>query len=239
MSYVLFSTSNWKFKRQKMKLALAAIALLAVASPSSAYQVPAAGSGALASEAQEFVDLVPLDDVIQIIRAYIAEDEQIQALLELASSDVSAQFIKEVEAIRQFKKLANYVQKAGLDIYLLLNKLNKSVRLNPISPLGPISPLSAYPKITGGAQGLVEDLTAVVPINQLKQLLAEKQKSSAVIRDLVKQVQSPQNMLLVLRILGNPNLAKLMEDAHQAGVPKDSFGIAYPVILAAHVVRSN
>ncbi|XP_076286084.1 uncharacterized protein LOC143211882 [Lasioglossum baleicum] len=226
-------TISWKSRRHKMKFAIVALTLLAAASPSTAFKVPAAGSGALAREAQEFVDLVPLNDVVEIVRAYIANDNEIQALLKLASSADSVKLIKEVEAIRQFKQLAKHIQEAGLDIYSLLNKLNKSLQLNPIKPL------STYRKITGGAKGLIKDLRDVVPINELKQLLEEKQKSSAVVKDLIEELQSPGNVLLYLRVLSNPNLAKLQENAHKAGVPNDSFGVAYAVVLTAHVVRSN
>nr|XP_033340890.1 protein G12-like [Megalopta genalis] len=218
-----------------MKFVVAALVVLAAAGPlATAWKVPPAGSGALAKELQDFVDVLPVEKGVEIVRAYIAQDKQVQALLKIAGSPLSSALVKEVEAVPEFKQLANYIQKAGLDIYLLLNHLNKALKLDPIKPL------STYVVISGnGVSGLVKDLRAIIPYDKLHDLYIEKVGKSAVFKDFIVEVSSPKYQKLHEVIVNSQNLKSIALESKNAGVNPDDFPEGYSVLLTAHVVRNR
>ena len=118
-----------------MKFAVAILAVLAVASPLSALQLPASGSGALAKELQDLADLIPFEKMVPIVKAYAAKEKQVQDALKVLQSNELKLFIQDVEANPEIRKLLKHIQEAGLDIVTLINKLNDIVGLDHISPL--------------------------------------------------------------------------------------------------------
>ncbi|XP_078042707.1 protein G12-like [Augochlora pura] len=217
-----------------MRFVVAALAVMAVASPlSSAMRLPPAGSGALAKEIQDFLNLIPLDECTKIVRAYIAHDKQVQALLEIAASPESVAYIKEIEAVPEFKQLMNYFQKAGLDIYLMVNKMNEALKLDAIVPL------SSYAATSGnGVHGLLNDLKAVLPMNKLRALYAEKEKNSVVFQNLIKEVTSKKYHPLILAVLQSKNVQSIALASEKIGVSGEDFSTGYSVLLSAHIMRS-
>ncbi|XP_076649336.1 protein G12-like [Halictus rubicundus] len=216
-----------------MKFVLAALALLAIASPLNAWKVPASGSGALAKELQDIVDLVPLNEVVSIIKAYIAQDQQVQAVLKIATSSETAAYVKEIEAVPEFKLLANYIQKAGLDIYRILNAVNKALNLAPITPLDTYKPISGK-----GVAGLLNDLKDVVPLQKIQELLDEKKENSPVFKDVLAEIQSSKYKEIGEVAVKSVHVANIHNAANKAGVSDNDFAYGFSVLLVSHVIRS-
>ena len=118
-----------------MKFAVAILAVLAVASPLTAFKLPATGSGALAKDLQDFVDLVPFEKIVPLVKAYAAKDKEVQVALKVLQSNELKLFFQDVEANSEIKTLLKHIQEAGLDIITLMNKLNDILGLDHISPL--------------------------------------------------------------------------------------------------------
>lgn len=118
-----------------MIFAVAILAVLAVASPLSALDLPASGSGALAKEMQYVFDLVPVDKLVPILMSYAANETDVHAAMQILQSNEFKLYVQDVEAIPEVKNMLKYIQEAGLDISTLKDKLTETQDLDHISPL--------------------------------------------------------------------------------------------------------
>ena len=214
-----------------MKFAVALLAVLALASPLSAYKLPASGSGALAKELQDVVDLVPFEKIIPIIKAYAAQDKEVQVALKVLQSNELKLYVADVEAIPAVKNLVKYIQNAGLDIVSLINKLND------ILGLGHISALEDFDlKISGGIVGLGKDILAVIPQEKIQQVMEEKRKNSKVLNGLIHEVLKPELVKALLSLHSNKHYVKLVLEADQAKIPAEIFTAHLPLLMMSKTI---
>ncbi|KAK2585724.1 hypothetical protein KPH14_010337 [Odynerus spinipes] len=191
-----------------MKFALALIAIMATA---SAWEVPNLGKGDLYKDLQDFVDLVPTNKVVSIIMEYAAEDEEFQRTLEYLQSEEFKTLVQDVEALPEIADLMNYIYDAGVDIYYLVNLLNKFVGVPALTP-------PTNYKITGGLKGLVADLKAVIPFDKFEALYKEKLQTSKAFKEFVDRLSSPEFQNIVNTVYANPHFQNLLAKAKAAGL---------------------
>ncbi|XP_053994728.1 protein G12-like [Hylaeus volcanicus] len=207
-----------------MKFVLSVLAVLALAGSLNAravhVTVPSTGSGALAKELQDFMDLIPVDRVMAVLRAYAAQDKEFQTVIKLVDSKETVMYIEELEVLPATKDLMNYMQNAGLDIYLLVNKLNAALGIEPITPF-------AFHKITGGLDGLAIDLEATVPLKQMEDLVDSKMEKSLVLVDFVNEMSSPKYFDLYNNFVTNQHVVNIAEQAKEAGIDSATIRLNY------------
>lgn len=211
-----------------MKLALAILAIVAVA---SGYKIPSTGSGALARELQDFLDLVPLNKVKELVDVYLAQDREFNLALSFVGSQESKAFIVDLEAIPEYKKLLDYMQNAGVDVYYLIQKVHEALDIRRVSPLK-----ASDRKISGGLLGFAEDFTDLVPLDKMTELLDEKMMTSKVFFDYVTECLSPEYAGFLTGITSNPHFFNLLTQVEQAGVDSTVFNQQYFVLLVIKVV---
>ncbi|XP_076248173.1 protein G12-like [Calliopsis andreniformis] len=217
-----------------MKFTLAIVAILAVASPLYAFKIPSTGSGELAKELQDILDLVPLDKIIKLIKQYIAEDKEVQTVMKVLQSPEVQLYVKDVEAAPEAKKLLNYVQNAGVDIYTIVNIVNKSLGLAPIVPLD----LSEY-KITGGINGLNQDIVDLLPMKQITNVIQTKMIKSKVFADFVRLMISPENLSFIASLRTNTHYVNLLTEATKAGLNQREIENTIDVFIVIKVIVSR
>lgn len=204
----------------QVKFTVALLATIAVVSPLYAFRIPATGSGALAKELQDFFDVVPLNEIAVVTRTYLAQDKQFQAMLKLVQSKEGRLFIQDVEAAPVFKKLVNYMQENGLDIYYLINKLNESLNLPHLQPI-------TAAKITGGVLGYLVDVDKLIPMEKMFEIYEDKVEHSEKFNDYTKTFLSDENVEFYLSLSKNVHFQNIENSATQLGVEKDYFQQSY------------
>ncbi|XP_012341945.1 uncharacterized protein LOC100869300 isoform X2 [Apis florea] len=206
-----------------MKFASAIFVILAAIGPLNAYKVPAIGSGALAKELQDFVDLIPIDQIMEVTKTYYAQDTQFRNIIQLMKSKELKQWVLDIESVPEFKLLLNYMQKNGLDIYFLVNEFNKSLNLPPV-----VSGIKALfgsfdNKITGGFVGYLIDILTLVPINKILDLFEEKNKNSEVFKNFIAELRSSKYFDFYDNIFKDKHYKNLEDEAVLLGVTRDEF----------------
>ncbi|CAL7935493.1 unnamed protein product [Xylocopa violacea] len=215
-----------------MKSIFALLATLALASPLYAYRLPASGSGELAKELQKMVDLIPLDKILQITKAYAEQDVQFKAVMDVLKSNELKQLVQDVEGHPVFHKLVNKVQELGLDIRSIINDFNKNIGLAPLAPLA-ASDLA----LTGGILGYVKDVGETVPLQQMEELINTELQNSKVIQQLVVAVSSEENANFYWSIYQNPHFLNLKKEVTRKGVSGLLFQELFPAfVFAASIV---
>lgn len=213
-----------------MKVIVVLLVALVSASPLNALQLPATGSGALARELQPFLDMIPVGKILEISKAYLAQDREFQIAVELLRSNESKQWVQEVEQEHEFKKLLDYIQNNGLDIKLLVNRFNKA--LGVPSVISRIKTFFApHIMITGGIEGYVYDIGGLISIDKFEELYEEKIANSKVFKDFVHEMTSAEHTSLYLSIFSNKHYQNLEQQAADVGINRNYFQVAAPLIL--------
>ncbi|KOX77673.1 Protein G12 [Melipona quadrifasciata] len=176
---------------------VAILAVVAFASPLNAYTVPRTGSGALADQLQDFVNMVPYDDMVALLDEYVQHDPEMQQLVNYLQTNEFRNLVSGLEHIPQFVELLNYLQKAGLDAYFLVNQLNDYLHL------GRISPSFRVTRATGGIRGFLDQIEAMLPLTQLEALYREKLNSSPVFSQFIRFLGSPTVQTVVDTMCAN------------------------------------
>lgn len=192
-----------------MKFAIAFVAILATAN--CQWQVPNLGRGQLYKDLQEFVDLVPSDQVINLIKQYATEDPEVKRGIAYMKTDEFKGLIQDVEAIPEHVKLLNCIYDAGVDSYYLVNRLHEYIGLPKLSP-----PHSFFEYgITGGFKGLVEDVKKLVPNDKMKALYQHKLQTSPAFKELIEHLSSPVFQKVVDSVYANPRFQYLLKKAKE------------------------
>ncbi|XP_012227643.1 protein G12 [Linepithema humile] len=197
-----------------MKFALALLALVAAAS--AKIEIPNFGRGELHKDIQEFLDMLPQEEIFAITLEYFSEDKEFQAMVEYLLSDEFRDLVKEVEALPEIKVLMDYIHEAGIDIYTIVNLLNEMIGLDPLTP--PSSFFAVRKQITGGIRGYVDDIMAILPLEELNDLYEKKLKESKAFADFIAQIESENFQEIVNKVYANPKTQELLKHAEAAGI---------------------
>ncbi|XP_076386154.1 uncharacterized protein LOC100882048 [Megachile rotundata] len=196
-----------------MKFALALVAVMACVSPMQAYNVPRTGSGALADDVQDFVNLIPTDKIVTILFDYVANDKEVQNLVSYVHTPIFVQLVSEIEAMPEVQSLMNYMQSAGLDIYYLVNKVNKYLGLKQLTPTN-----TEMLRAAGGIRGMLDEIEALIPMEKVKALHQQKMASSKVWADFVAKLKSPEFQNVADKLCANATFKDLLHKAKKAQV---------------------
>ncbi|XP_025162308.1 uncharacterized protein LOC105180960 [Harpegnathos saltator] len=196
-----------------MKFALALLALVATAS--AKIEIPNFGRGELHKDIQEFLDLMPVDEIVAITLKYLSEDAEFQQIVEYLQGKEFKDLVSTVEALPEIKKLMDYIHHAGIDIYLMINKLNDRLGLPHLVPPKDLV-LRNY--ATGGLRGYLDEIEAILPIEKIKALYEKKLKESKAFKDFVDQLKSKNFQEIVNKVYANPTVQKILKDLKARGV---------------------
>jgi len=195
-----------------MKTALVLFALVAA---SAAWRIPNIGTGELANEIQDFLNLMPDDQILAITLQYLAEDAEFQKMVKYLKSAEFRELVKDVEAVPEIKTLVDYIYRAGVDIYYLINKLNELVGLPPVpSPRN----FGIGEQISGGINGYIKDIESILPTEEIKTLYGKKLQNSEVFRKFIAELSSKNFQTIVNKVYANQKFQTLLNHARNAGI---------------------
>lgn len=196
-----------------MKFALALLALVAVAS--AKIELPNFGRGELHKDIQEFLDMLPQEEMLAITLQYLAEDKEFQTMMEYLQSDEFKVLVKDVEALPEIKVLMDYIHDAGIDIYQIVNMLNDWLGLDRLTPP---SSFAVRKQIRGGLRGYLDDILAILPLDELNDLYEKKLKESKAFANFIAQLESENFQEIVNKVYVHPKCQELLRHAEAAGV---------------------
>ncbi|XP_053970639.1 protein G12-like [Hylaeus volcanicus] len=215
-----------------MKYTLTVLAVLAV-TKTLAYKIPSTGTGTLANELQDFLDLLPKCDVIDLSKAYVARDKEIQAMKKIIDSEESKEYIRDILKYPEVKRLLNYTQERGVDTNELLQKLNESFYIEPITPF------ATSRNISGGINGFVNNVLELVPVEMLHSLFEERMRTSAVFSSFVKELISPKHRNVYRLAMMDKRFLNLAMKAEKAGIDNETFMKYYFCFVAGRPIVNN
>lgn len=188
-----------------MKFALVLLAFVATAT-AAPWKLPNIGRGDLAKELQDFLDILPQEEIAKITIEYYVQDAEFKAMIAYFKSDGFKQLLIEIRALPEYKTLMEYMYQAGLDVYKIQELLSKLLGITQDDVDG---------QITGGIRGYVDDIRAAVrPVkDRLIALYRQKMQTSKVFQDFIAQLKSPNFQALVNKVYGHPKFQELLKHA--------------------------
>jgi len=171
-------------------------------------------------EIMDFVKLIPVDLIAEIISKYTLEDEKVQnALLYLSSSEFHFT-LRNAEALKEFKTLVVYLEKAGLSVIDLI-KTHETIGTKGYVPPKIESIFESQigiQKIDDGMKGLLLDIYDVLPIDKMAALYEEKLQNSKVFADFVEKIKSPEMQKIIDDLYANQTYKDFVMISREKGL---------------------
>lgn len=214
-----------------MKFAATVLSVLALATSLTAYKLPAVGSGELAKDLEDILDLIPLDEAAKVVRAYIAQDEEFRTSLDILNSRELNAFVRDLEASPELADLAYFMQGAGLDAYTLLMTANEILDRRSFYPR-----TMSETEITGGLAGFAQDFGALVPQEKAQSLVDEKVAAGGVFTEYFKKCLSDKFVSFYINSSFNVHYQILVREAERRNVDTEAFQQLFPYLLVVRLV---
>jgi len=218
-----------------MKFALALLALVATVSAlppiRPPIEIPNFGRGELYKDIQDFINILPQEEIYVITRTYVLTDAEFQAMVEYFKSEGFKGLVKDVEALHEIKVLMDYIHHAGIDIYKIVNLLNDALGLDRLTP--PDFAMITK-QITGGIRGYVDDIMAILPMDRLNSMYEEKLKNSPEFAKF-EQLQSDNFQEIVNQVYAHPKFQELLDHADKAGIDLQAIKELLKLLWGIHI----
>ncbi|XP_011299770.1 uncharacterized protein [Fopius arisanus] len=188
----------------------------------------------------DFIALIPHHEIVEIVLEYMEKDDDVRKAVEYIQSAEFRQLVKIVEEMDDVKNFYNYLQESGLNIYDAINKLHDFIGLAPITHQG----LSRG--ITGGLNGMIQDIKAILPLDKIKDLYYEKMATSPAFKKLIERLHSPKFQAVVDKLYANKEFQEILKAARVAGINLEKvadllstiFGLKFPPASSRTIARS-
>lgn len=182
-----------------MKFTLGLVAILAIIGLGQAHQFPDFGKGPLHEDLQDILDLIPVDKIVEVAVDYLLHDKELEKFLdELGKANVFKDLLVDFEAIPEVINLFDYLHKEGLNVYQIINEINKVFRIKELIP--PNSPYSLEEKRTGGVRGFLVDLKKQFDSDAFISIYVDKLKVSTAFVNFINQLKSDNFQQIVNKV---------------------------------------
>lgn len=209
-----------------MKFVFGIVTLIFTIGHLNAYVVPNLGSGALAEEFQYFLNIIPIDNVIELTKAYLVRDKEFQWIMSFIYYDDIKDYIEDLENMTEFKNLMNYLENNGLDAYAILKELKESLKEEQV-----IVSSDSQIKITGSIKGFIKDLSTILPVFDWMNMYEYKIETSEVFRNFVEELFDSQCEVLFTSTFTNIHFQKMLEQLKYLNVDSETFHINFVTFL--------
>ncbi|XP_025602897.2 uncharacterized protein LOC105691040 [Athalia rosae] len=196
-----------------MKLAIVILAVLGV-SVSSALPTHNIFARNLKDDLEDFKNLVPVDRIVEIVIQYLADDAEVQNGVAFLTSDAFKTLVLDVEAIPEYREILRILADGGLDVYALVDKIHGLLDLPAFQP----RTLLRNVVRAGGFRGLVDEILAILPLEELKALYYEKLETSPDFANLIAHIASDEFQAAIEKVRANPTYQHMREAALAYGI---------------------
>uniref|UniRef100_A0A182N8T4 Protein G12 n=1 Tax=Anopheles dirus TaxID=7168 RepID=A0A182N8T4_9DIPT len=173
---------------------------------------------ALTDDFDDFVELLPLDDLLTLALRYLVNDKEVQQVMLYLQGDEFAAVWDQFFALPAVRDLLNYLEEAGVPAY---DSLNAVADFFGLAPLKPTVRSSFHLVRSGGLNGLLEEAVALLPLDELEALFEKKLQTSAEFKALFEKMQNFDHKQLRDLFEKSPEVQGMMRKLRDLGVDVD------------------
>jgi len=172
---------------------------LAIIGLGQAHKFPDFGKGPLHEDFQDGLDLVPIEKIVMVVVDYVLYDHEVQDFLEeLSNTTIIKDLLVDFQAIPEVTNLLNYLHKEGIDIYHIMNAINRGFNIKELVP--PSSQVYSTQKRTGGLHGFFKDIKKHIDYDTFISIYVDKLKVSTVFVNFINQLKSDNFQQIVNKV---------------------------------------
>ncbi|XP_049827126.1 uncharacterized protein LOC126266714 isoform X5 [Schistocerca gregaria] len=171
----------------------------------------------LQDDLNDFLALIPVDEIVNIVLNYVANDAEVQAALQYLMSDEFESIVVYVDQQPELYDLLNFLESSGLDPYGFLNMIHDFLGIPQIT-----KPASRMRRSSRSLKSMLDEILAILPVDELKALYNEKLETSPDFAELINRLSSDEFHQLVLRVLELDAMQNLIQMLRDAGIDVDA-----------------
>ncbi|EFN71026.1 Protein G12 [Camponotus floridanus] len=212
-----------------MKITLALFAILAFIGLGQSHQFPDFGYGPLHEDFQDFLDLVPVKKIVQVAAYYAKHDSEVQAAINfLTTTPTLKNLVIDFESIPEVTEFINGLYGQNIDIYNILNQINRALEINELIP----------PWVPSPIPGLFRDVKRLFNYDAFISVYVDKLKNSTPFVDLVNEIKSENFQVLVNKIFESQSVQIIqngLKDKVNLKIVGDIFYLLFGITFPDHV----
>ncbi|XP_049774591.1 uncharacterized protein LOC126162248 isoform X14 [Schistocerca cancellata] len=170
----------------------------------------------LQDDLNDFLALIPIDEIVNIVLNHLANDPEVQAVVEYVLSDDFKSIVLAIDALPEYIDFLNYLQESGLDVYKYVNILHDFLGLPQLTPPSKL-------RRTRSIRSMVDEILAILPLDELQALFYEKLETSPDFKELYDRIRSPEFQSIVETLNSLPEYQELLQKLRDAGIDVDAF----------------
>jgi len=189
--------------------------------------VPVLPSKTLVEELEDFIKLLPLEEIVTTVVQYINEDEKVLKAFQYLLTPEFHDLVRELEALKEHQAFVVYLEKTGLPVIAAIQEFHHAIGMEKYVP-PKIKKLLESPvktqKIGDGIQGLLKDLYDLLPLDKIDALHQKKLKTSKVFVDFIAKITSKKFFKIYNNLITHEVFKKFITKTKENGF--DFEGIA-------------
>ncbi|KAJ9591398.1 hypothetical protein L9F63_002004 [Diploptera punctata] len=186
----------------------------------------------LQDDLNDFLALLDLDQILSIALDYLANDAEVQEALAYLQSDEFHEIITTLESQAEFTNFINFVKEHGLDVTDFINTIHSLIGLDPYGG-------ARSARRGTGLNGLIDDIIAVLPIDELKALFDEKLETSEDFKALYDAIRGDEFQGLIQKLRDLPAYQELLDKLKDYGVDVDYYIGIIRSLFEYHMLSSK
>nr|ABV44704.1 PpMVP1 [Phlebotomus papatasi] len=186
----------------------AVVAALATCQANTIQQLPT--NTGLQQDFEDFLALVPVDDLVKLGVDYLMNDKEFQATFAYLQGTEFAKVWEKFFKVKEVKEVLKFVEDAGLDVFAFLNEFGHFFNLPPVNPI--------HSRRGTGLTGFVNDALALLPKDKLVALFEEKLQTSPEFKALYEKLTSAEFNTLAQNFLNSKEVQGYFQTLKEHGV---------------------
>uniref|UniRef100_A0A6M2DY64 Putative insect allergen related repeat protein n=1 Tax=Xenopsylla cheopis TaxID=163159 RepID=A0A6M2DY64_XENCH len=166
----------------------------------------------LAQDVDEFAALIPHEKIADIVREYIANDKEVQHIVEYLKSDKFEVIVVKIAAVQEIKDYVHYLEGKGVKIIEVLNKIAELLGL-------PTIPTRSAPT-TRGWRDMADEIIALLPLDKIVALFYDKMENSPEFAEAFQKIADSYDVFA--KIAKFPEVIELADRLRELGVDVDA-----------------
>uniref|UniRef100_A0A1L8DR69 Putative microvillar protein with insect allergen related repeat n=1 Tax=Nyssomyia neivai TaxID=330878 RepID=A0A1L8DR69_9DIPT len=177
----------------------------------------------LKQDIDDFVDLIPKEEIQNLTRNYFFGDSEVRFAYEYCQSEEFHALREKIVNLPEVKDFLVYLNDSGLNLVELVNKLAGIV--------GPPQPVDSFEESSpedststdsaaamGGVSGFVDAIVALLPQDQILSLFFLKLETSSAFSNLIERIGSSEFERVLDFVENSRELKSLLATLHQHGI---------------------
>ncbi|XP_012540112.2 uncharacterized protein LOC105838811 [Monomorium pharaonis] len=183
-------------------------------------------SGNLQEELEDFINLIPAQEFVDIIVKYVNEDVKVQEAIQFLSTNEFRDLLRALEALKEYQAFIEYLKNAIESAQKLYRAMGMEEYV-----LFKIESFFKTQKIGDGMKGMIKDLYNILPLDKINALYEEKMRTSKVYADFITKIASKEMRKIISDLVTHETYKEFITKTKEKGWEFEGLSILSAIII--------